>query len=49
MCDELEKIANGEFDVTYDREIKDISDYVFLGKKYCEDNGIRMEETWDFR
>lgn len=49
VCDELEKIANGELDVTYDREIMDISDYVSLGKKYCEDNSITMEEKWDFR
>ena len=48
VCEELEKIVNGEVDEVYDREIKDVADYKKLGIDYCRENHIVMEDKWDF-
>lgn len=48
ICDELKKIANGSLDETYDREVKDVSEYVGYGKKYCQKNNIDMSDIWNF-
>ncbi len=48
VCNEIEKIVNGEFEETYNREICNYADYVSFGQKYCKDNNIEMEEKWDF-
>lgn len=48
ICEELEKIANGKVDDSYDREINDVEDYQKLGKNYCKKNLIELKEEWDF-
>ena len=48
VCEELEKIANGDTDEVYDREIKDVEDYKKLGIDYCKKNNIAMEDKWEF-
>lgn len=48
VCEELKMIAGGEVEETFDRRIWEVSEYKKLGIKYCENNGLKMEEKWDF-
>lgn len=48
VCEELKVIAGGEVEETFDRRIWEVSEYKKLGIKYCENNGLKMEEKWDF-
>lgn len=48
ICEELKRIAGGEVEETFERMIWDVSEYKKLGIKYCENNGLKMEEKWDF-
>jgi Predicted ATP-dependent endonuclease of the OLD family len=48
ICEELKRIAGGEVEETFERMIRDVSEYKKLGIKYCENNGLKMEEKWDF-
>ncbi len=48
VCEELEKIVNGQAEEVYNREIKDVADYKEFGIGYCRRNNIKMEEKWDF-
>lgn len=41
-------IAGGEVEETFERMIWEVSEYKELGIKYCEANGFKMEEKWDF-
>ncbi len=46
--EELEKIANGKIDTSFEREICEIARYKTLGEKYCQENQIKMVAKWDF-
>lgn len=48
ICEELKLIVCGELDETFERMIWEVSEYKKLGMKYCENEGIKMEEKWDF-
>lgn len=48
ICEELKMIAGGEVEETFERMIWEVSEYKELGIKYCEANGFKMEEKWDF-
>lgn len=48
VCEELKVIAGGEVEETFDRRIWEVSEYKKLGIKYCVNNGLKMEEKWDF-